>query len=179
VRNPAAAHEAIRAARRVLRLPLFATSTVALGACAHVYAGGHAPSVSMQVFLVAAVSVVWAAVCPRKRSFPVVLAVVGVTQGGIHLALAGDCAGPPSASPCNPTLMLATHVLAGLLLALWLHRHELAAWRAVESLFGRIAAPVYLDIAPLGRHVETRTVAPIKSAPHIVRVRRRGPPAFA
>jgi hypothetical protein len=179
VRNPAAAQEAICAVRRALRLPLFSASTVALGACAHVYAGGRPPSLAMQTFLVAAVWVVWAAVCPRERSFPVVLAVVGLTQGGIHLALAGDCAGPTAASPCSPALMLASHVLAGLLLALWLHRRELAVWRDVRQLFSGPAASTYLDITPLWRHVEARVVAPVKAAPHLERARRRGPPAFA
>jgi hypothetical protein len=173
----AARPEPIGALRRALRLPLFATTTVILGLCAHLVGGGHRPSAALLAALVTAVAVPWAAVCPRRRPFPVVFGLVAATQLGIHGTLATDCSSTGSAMPSHTGPgMLAAHTLASLLLALWLHRQELATWRVAVVLFGDLAEPVPLAVPPARPPLGVRVPVTAKRPLHLAGTPRRGPP---
>lgn len=137
---------------RLLRVPVFAAVTVALGVTGHVLAGGSPPGPAMLALLVAAVGVCWRVVARREQSLPRMLVAVYAVQAGMHVALLspqgpltdGSMSMTPAASgpmSGNSVGMWAAHMLAGLAVAAWLRRGESLFWRLVRRVVPRLIFP--------------------------------------
>lgn len=124
----------------------------------------------------------------RQRGLPVIAAGLAVTQAGLHglftIVPSGD-AHAMMATPA-PRMMLAAHVVAGGLTALWLYAGEVAVWRLVRRLTRRLPSFLVLFVlaalrvpAPAPRRFRARLAeiaTPLPEPSWLRSVVRRGPP---
>jgi hypothetical protein len=168
----------------------FALASTVLGAAAHVWCGGAAPTVWLSLLLVAVLGVLWHQISPRELSFGRLVAAVWSSQVAVHVALLtgdGSTVSHPSVhrwigagAVLSAVLMVVGHALAGLAVAGCLRWAEVGLWR----LFRRVC-PV-LPGAPVpvlvGRsaHARARGRQPFRNVGFLRRpLLRRGPPALA
>jgi hypothetical protein len=155
----------------------------ALGAAAHVEAGGGLPELTLPVLLVAVLTAGLAASVVRRRVGVLRLAVVlGAGQVGWHLAMG---AGADHAMHAMPTTapssgMVAAHGLATVLVALGAAGADRAVGALVAGQVGAVLAvlrggPAIPVAAPARREVPPSVAVPVTAA--LLRVRPlRGPP---
>lgn len=110
----------VEALARRLRVPAFAGCTVLLAVLAHVAGGGGAPGCPVLVLLTAVVALLWRTVCERELSQMRLLGGVLGTQVGLHVALLDHAGHLPQGRA------LLAHLVAAVVLAVALRRHELA-----------------------------------------------------
>lgn len=134
-------------------MPAFSAVTVALGVAAHLTAGGMAPDGAQLILMLLVVALTWRSLARTEQSLLRLTAGVAGVQVAIHLMLGeGSMTGQVSAhvhrsagpAPGLPSaVMLACHIAAGLLVAVWLRRGEATAWSAIRAVAPliRCAAP--------------------------------------
>lgn len=125
----------------------------------------------------------------RQRGLPTITGALAATQVGLHLLFSVV----PSSHVMIPThgtgTMVAAHVVAGALTALWLHAGEVAVWRLVRRLAQRLprlgalfALAVQRIPAPAPRRFQARLAelaAPLPEPTWLRSATRRGPPALS
>jgi hypothetical protein len=130
--------------RLSLRVPVFTATTVALGVVAHVAAGGGPPSAGQVLVVLAAVGLTSALRTRRERTLPTIVLAVTLVQLGMHAALPmgseHNHAAMTETMPVTPPMLLA-HAGAVLALSWWLRRGEMAAWRVLGEVWGRLVRP--------------------------------------
>ncbi|MFG1922577.1 hypothetical protein [Cryptosporangium sp. NPDC048952] len=122
---------------REVRALVFVLVCVSLSVALHTWAHGHVPSL-VSVLAGAGLVVPLAVVLTgRERGLPVIAAALAVTQAGLHGVFSMGPAHVMAGSP-RPGAMIAAHVLAGALTAVWLAAGEAAVWRLVRWLGRRL-----------------------------------------
>ncbi|WP_254712023.1 hypothetical protein [Streptomyces sp. TRM64462] len=186
---------------RALRAALFAAVCVVLSATGHALQSAHqVPPGSLLLAFGATAALAWAASGRRRGPLSIGAGLVAV-QGVLHLTFAGGqahhhaghgtggsavevAASAASAASAVPTAgMLATHLLAGAVCALWLARGEAALFRLARTAFVPLRPPltaVRLPAAP--RPPRARPVTADRPRHGVVlahTLSRRGPPVLA
>ncbi|MFG1921685.1 hypothetical protein [Cryptosporangium sp. NPDC048952] len=125
----------------------------------------------------------------RQRGLPTIAGTLAVTQVGLHVLFSVVPAGHVMVPAHGTGTMIAGHVVAGGLTALWLHAGEVAVWRLVRRLaqrlpvLGVLFALAALRIpAPAPRRFLARLAdlaAPLPDPTWLHSTTRRGPPALS
>lgn len=193
---------------RVLRAVAVCVLAAGLGGAGHVLAGGAASSTALAAALLVTLPIAWR-VAGRECSVAAIAGLLALGQLVVHGAAVGGAlltAPPaqaatsfdPSALVCGlshhaaaggggehrPLAMLAAHVLATAVAALWLRRGERAVWRALRAtgrLVARlVAAPARRPAAaPLPLAVVQVAIATPRRSALAAGWSRRGPPRLA
>ncbi|WP_243790717.1 hypothetical protein [Saccharopolyspora gloriosae] len=140
-------------ADRALRgLGLAATSS-SLSVAAHAAAGGSTPDLGTTFVITTLLSAACVALADRRRGLSSIVGAVGAMQVSLHLflQLAGSHQGVigQRGLPLDPTLMTLGHVLAGLLVAVLLHRAEDALFVIVSTLRLTLARKMSVPLPPV------------------------------
>ncbi|GAA0265883.1 hypothetical protein GCM10009539_60680 [Cryptosporangium japonicum] len=173
---------------REARALVFVLVCLSLSVALHSWAHGEIPPL---LAVLAGGGLVLSVALPltgRQRGLPMITGALAVTQLGLHLVFSVM----PSQHVMIPAhgtgTMIAGHVVAGGLAALWLHAGEVAVWRLVRRLaqrlpaLGVVFALAALRIpAPAPRRFRPRTAelaAPLPEPTWLRSTTRRGPPAL-
>jgi hypothetical protein len=171
---------------------LLALSSTALAIAAHGWAGGGSPDIALVLPVAAVIAWGGTALAGRLRRVPVLVAVLGLLQGGLHLLLSQSAvahAHHGSTAPAvNGWLMLAGHALATVLTAALLARAAgllAAVSSAIDWLRAQLLVPQPIRVTESRRRVgEGVSALPVRPGPllevQLRRVRaRRGPPTHS
>jgi hypothetical protein len=194
---------------RVARSLVFAVVTVALATAAHAYAMGATPPAASVLGAVGIVALLAAPLSARECRTPVLLAGVGAVQLALHVLMSLSmgtapmpmwwCARPGVTLPAGfhtgrteSISMVAGHVGAGLLVALWLRSGERAAFslatalglslaRGAQRVLVAVSAPLVMDLdgAPQVSRVVGQVPSRLRSRLVPVCAGRAPPPCFA
>jgi hypothetical protein len=173
---------------REARALVFVLVCLALSVALHGWAHGELPSL---VAVLAGGGLLLSVAIPltgRQCGLPLITAALAVTQAGLHALFAVLPSG--SGHVMVPThgagTMVAAHVVAGGLTALWLHAGEVAVWRLVRRFaqrlprLGVLFALAALRVAPPApRRFRARLAdlaAPLPEPTWLRSATRRGPP---
>ncbi|MEV4890875.1 MFS transporter [Nonomuraea sp. NPDC055795] len=172
---------------RVARSAVFAVACLVLAALAHLAGGGmvHAEALAagLPMALVPALALAW-----RERSLPPILAILALTQAGLHVLFSAMC--PVEAGPAPEHLahgspgvgMLLAHAWAVVMTALLLERGERALWSLLRLLLARGLRVLWALLGGLPGHRPPAGIARPRdsAAPSFVPLRHvvvlRGPP---
>ncbi|WP_143175428.1 hypothetical protein [Cryptosporangium aurantiacum] len=174
---------------REARALVFVLVCLSLSVTLHTWAHGDQPPI---LVLMAGAGLVLSVALPltgRQRGLPVIAAGLAVTQAGLHGLFTLVPSGGAHVMTTMPTpgTMLAAHVVAGGLTALWLYAGEVAVWGLVRWLARRMPALSVLFalvalrlLAPAPRRFRPRLAAlraPLPAPVFRRSVERRGPPS--
>jgi len=131
----------------------FALVSVLLAALAHAGAGGALPDPWILLLGGLPVLVFAWPLAGAERRLPFILTGLAATQAWLHVwssQLAGHSGhgshGPAAAGPdadsWSAPIMIATHLIAGIVAGLWLRLGEERLWRLSRALVARVAAAV-------------------------------------
>ncbi|TQS42969.1 hypothetical protein [Cryptosporangium phraense] len=177
---------------REARALVFVLVCLSLSVTLHGWAHGQLPSVLALLAGTGLIAPVAMVLTGRRRGLPVIAGGLAVTQAGLHglftLVPSGVPSGGAHAMMSMPSAgtMLAAHVLAGSLTALWLYAGEVAVWRLVRWFARRVPALGVLFalvarrlLAPAPRRFRPRLAefaAPPPEPTWLRSTSRRGPP---
>lgn len=127
-----------RGAARALRGLVLTATSASLSVAAHAAAGGSTPDLGTTILITALLSGAGLALADRRRGLWSIVGAVGVGQVSLHLflqlAASHSDSAPLRGLPLDPVAMTLGHVLAGLLVAVLLHRAEDALFVIVSTL---------------------------------------------
>ncbi|MFI5953022.1 hypothetical protein [Cryptosporangium sp. NPDC051539] len=174
---------------REARALMFVLVCLSLSVALHSWAHGQVPPVIAVLAGAGLVVPVAMVLTGRQRGLPVIAGALAVTQAGLHALFTLVPAGGMHAMMAMPGAgtMVAAHVAAGSLAALWLHAGEVAVWRLVRRLAGRLPVLGRLfaliglrPVVPAPRRFRPRLVelaAPLPEPSWLRVVSHRGPPS--
>ncbi|MDK1474076.1 hypothetical protein QNO07_11725 [Streptomyces sp. 549] len=206
--SPAAVPLRDRAPQPVPRAPravLFAAVCTALAASGHAVTSGHTPALPVLLAAFAATAAAAWLGCARRRGAPAIGGGLLTAQAALHwlFSVAAPTAHPAHTAGADPTGhahhaptplsavpaegdgvgMLAAHLFAALLCALWLWHGETVLFRLLGALRALALPPLAMQPRPAPLPTAPRLPPPHLTGPHPRAVltthtlSRRGPPA--
>jgi hypothetical protein len=174
---------------REVRALVFALVCLSLSIALHSWAHGETPPLLAVLAGGGSVLSVALPLTGRERGLPVITLALGGTQAGLHLLFSAIPSGHLMVPAHGTGAMVAAHVVAGGLAALWLHAGEVAVWRLVRRLASRLpgfgvlfALAALRLLAPAPRRFRLRAVelaTPLPEPAWLRTAPRRGPPRVA
>lgn len=182
---------------RLARAGALTLSTVGLSVGAHVLAGGEAPGIVGLLVVTTPVLLVMLALTHRRLGLPLLAALFGLTQLGLHRAFDAMTMGSPGvamptghhgahltvvaasttdavARSAGSSLMTVAHVAAAALTVLLLARGEAALWRLLAWVLPTLPRTT---VVPARHRVPASSLPLVVVDPRLARVPpRRGPP---